>query len=307
HVYCEKPLTHTISEARQILSETKKRGVVTQMGNQIHSGTNYRRVVELVQSGAIGEVHEVHVWVDGTWQTKPRPVDIVPVPADLNYEMWLGPAQYRPYHPEYLPFNWRRWWAFGGGTMADFGCHFMDLPHWALKLGHPLSVTAEGPEVDPECAPPWMIARYEHPAREDMPPVTLTWYQGGKRPRYFEEGVLPKWGSGVLFVGAKGMLIADYSKHLLLPESKFTGFVPPQPFIPDSIGHHAEWISACKHGGPTGSDFRYAAVLTEAVCLGNVAFRTGKRIEWDSINMKATGCPEADEFIQHDYRRGWRL
>lgn len=308
-VYCEKPLTHTVAEARAIGDMARKKGVATQMGTQIHAGTNYRRVVELVQSGAIGSVSEVHVWVGGSWKPMPRPVDIIPIPPTLNYDVWLGPAAYRPYHPEYLPFNWRRWWVFGGGTMADFGCHYMDLPHWALNLRQPVVVDSKGPEPHKECAPPWMVTRYSHPARGPLPPVKLTWYQGGPRPPHFEDGLLPKWGnSGVLFVGSKGMVLADYNKHVLLPEKDFAGFEPPAPFIPDSIGHHAEWILACKNGGGTGSGFDYASALTETVQLGNVAHRIGnKRMEWDSAKLISPNCPEAAEFVQYEYRRGWRL
>ncbi|MEW6302068.1 MAG: Gfo/Idh/MocA family oxidoreductase [Verrucomicrobiota bacterium] len=307
HVYCEKPLTHTVSEARMIARLADDLKLATQMGNQIHASNNYRRVVELVQSNVIGPIREVHVWVGTVWEPMARPIEIVPVPAYLNYDVWLGPAQYRPYHPEYLPKNWRRWWSFGGGTMADFGCHYMDLPHWALNLRYPITVEAEGPAAHPECAPPWMIAHFDYPSRDAQPPVRLTWYQGGKRPPHFEQGQLPKWGNGVLFVGQHGMLLADYNKHVLLPEKTFADFKAPEPFIPDSIGHHAEWILACKTGTATTCNFDYTAALTETVLLGNVAHRASQKIEWDADKLKAVNCPAADEFIQHDYRSGWRL
>ncbi len=308
HVYCEKPLTHTVSEARIVAETAHNLKRVTQMGNQIHASNNYRRVVELIQSGAIGPVSEVHVWLDGVWELMKRPAEIVPVPTHLNYDLWLGPAPYRPYHPEYLPFKWRRWWDFGGGTLSDFGCHHIDLSHWALNLRHPLTVEAEGPPVDSECASPWLIVRYEYPSRGDLPPVKLTWYQGGKRPPQFAQGLLPKWGgAGSLFVGAKGMLLADYGNRMLLPEKDFVGFTPPTPFIPDSIGHHNEWIAACKTEGPTTCNFDYAGALTESVLLGNVAYRAGKKLEWDAKKLRATNCPEADDFIQHQYRRGWKI
>lgn len=307
HVYCEKPLTHTISEARLVAKMARRYKRVTQMGTQIHAGSNYRRVVELIRSGAIGPVREAHVWVDKVWEPMDRPSETPPIPAALNYDLWLGPVEYRPYSPEYVPYQWRRWWAFGGGTLADFGCHHMDLSHWALNLRYPLTIEAEGPPVHTECAPPWLIVHYEYPARNDQPAVKLTWYHGGKRPSHFTEGKLPKWGDGSLFVGEKGMLLADYNQHVLLPEADFAGFVPPKPFIPDSIGHHQEWIQACKTGGPTTCHFDYAGALTEAVLLGNVAYRVGKKLVWNPKRLRATRCPEAEQYIRHHYRKGWRL
>ena len=302
HVYCEKPLTHTISEVRIVAAAARKSGLVTQMGNQIHATGHYRRVVELVKSGALGPVREVHCWADSPWEAMARPAG-EPVPPNVSYEQWLGPVAYRPYSHEYLPFNWRRWWAFGGGTISDFCCHLTDLAFWALDLKHPLTVEAEGPPVHPECAPAWLIARYEYAARGEAPPVKVIWYSGGKRPPY----ALPKWGNGVLFVGDKGMLLTDYDKSVLLPEKDFVGFVPPAPFIKDSIGHHAEWIHACKTNGPTTCNFQYGALLTEAGLLGNVAYRTGKKIEWDAATARAKNCPEAEQYIQHQYRDGWKI
>ncbi len=307
HVYCEKPLTHTISECRIVRETARQHKRVTQLGTQIHAGNNYRRVVELIQTGAIGPVREVHTWVGASYGGKQRPKETPPVPPNLHYDLWLGPVEERPYSPEYLPFAWRNWWAFGGGALADFGCHHMDLPHWALELRAPLSAEAEGPPVDPECPPVWLIVRYEYPARGKKPPVKLTWYHGGKRPPQLAEGKVPKWGDGNLFVGEKGMLLASYDKHMLLPEADFADFKRPDPFIPNSIGHHKEWIEACKTGGPTTCNFDYSGALTEAALLGNVAFRAGKKIHWDAARLKAKNCPEADEFIQHHYRAGWRL
>jgi predicted dehydrogenase len=309
HVYCEKPLTHTVSECRAIRNAAKKAGKATQMGTQIHAGDNYRRVVELIQKKAIGPVKEVHVWVNSSYGGKTRPTETPPIPETLHYDLWIGPIEPRPYHPEYLPFNWRNWWAFGGGSLADFGCHYMDLPHWAMGLKAPDAVETEGPQPDPECPPPWLIARYHYP---DYRPggIDLTWYHGGKRPERLDQLPLEqagKWKSGVLFVGEKGELLADYSRHLLLPEAKFRDFQRPEPFIKKSVGHHKEWINACKHGTPTTCNFDYSGALAEAVLLGNVSYRVGKKLDWDSKRLKATNCPEADEFIQHHYRPGWTL
>lgn len=307
HVYCEKPLTHTLSECRAVQKAAAKAKKATQIGTQIHAGDNYRRVVELIQRDAIGEVKEVHVWVPAIYGGKHLPTDTPPVPPNLHYDLWLGPVEYRPYHPEYLPFKWRNWWAFGGGALADFGCHYMDLPHWALELKAPISVETEGPPVDPESPPVWLIARYEYPNPKGGEPLKLTWYQGGKQPDFLDPEIARKWKAGVLFRGEKGELLSDYGKHVLMPEEKFKDFTRPEPFIPKSIGHHKEWIEACKTGSPTTCNFAYSGTLTEAALLGNVAFRAGKKLEWNSEKLKATNCPEADEFIQHHYRKGWKL
>jgi predicted dehydrogenase len=311
HVYCEKPLTHTVSECRAVMEAARRHKRVTQIGTQIHAGTNYRRVVELVQGGAIGSIAEVHVWVNVTYgYGKDRPKETPPVPAPLHYDLWLGPVNYLPYSPEYLPMTWRNWWAFGGGTAADFGCHYTDLPHWALELRTPLSVeVVEGPPVHPESVPPWLVLAYQYPARGAQPPVKLTWYHGGRQPASatLSPDLAAQWKSGVLFVGTKGQLLSDYTRHALLPEKDFAGFVRPPPTIPDSIGHHAEWIKACKDGGVTTCNFDYSGALTESVLLGNVAYRVGQKIEWDSAHLWAKNCRAADEYIHHHYRKGWKL
>jgi predicted dehydrogenase len=319
HVYCEKPLTHNIWEARIIREAANKAGVATQMGTQIHAGDNYRRVVELIQSGAIGSVREAHVWVGRAWGWHPtpeaaeaagdivtlqdRPAETDPVPAGLDWDLWLGPAPKRPFNNVYVPGpKWYRWWDFGNGTMSDLGSHWIDLPFWALNLQYPLTVEASGPPAHAEIAPASMEVKYEYGPRGDMPALVLTWYQGTHKPKAWQEGVIPKWDSGVLFVGDKGMLLSDYGKHTLLPEAGFKDFVRPEPFIPDSIGHHAEWVHACKTGDPTTCNFEYAGWLTEANHLGNVAYRAGKKLEWDPETMSAKNAPEAAQFIKREYR-----
>lgn len=310
HVYCEKPLTRTLSECRVVMETARKTKRITQIGTQIHAGDNYRRVVELVKSGAIGPVDQVHVWVTATYGGKDLPTETPAVPASLHYDLWLGPVPSRPYSPQFLPGVWRNWWAFGGGALADFGCHFMDLPHWALDLRTPTSAeVVDGPPVHRDSVPPWLIVRYEYLARGNQPGVTLTWYHGGKQPG---PDVLPaelaaQWRSGVLFIGKKGSLLSDYNRHVLLPEKDFAGFVAPAHSIPDSIGHHAEWIRACKTGEPTTCNFEYSGALTESVLLGNVAYRAGGKLDWDSSKLRANGCREADAFIHHQYREGWKI
>lgn len=325
HVYCEKPLTHNVWEARQIRQAAGRAKVATQMGTQIHASDNYRRVVERIQAGAIGPVHEVHVWVGRAWgrqsaeeaeanhdivNVRERPEDSTPTPppTGLDWDLWLGPAPSRPYHGVYFPGpKWYRWWDFGNGTMSDLGSHWVDLPFWALKLKSPLTVEADGPPPHPEIAPASMHVTYEYGPRGDMPPVRLTWYQGGHKPEPWRAGTIPKWDSAVLFVGGKGMLLSDYGRHLLLPEKDFRDLAPPAPTIPKSIGHHAEWLHACKTGAATTCNFEYSGWLTEANHLGNVAYRAGKKLVWDAEDLRVSNAPEADKFLRREYRKGWTL
>lgn len=306
HVFCEKPLTHTVAEARYVAELAKKQKVVTQMGTQIHAGDNYRRVVELIKGGAIGAVKEVHVWVSTSYGGGDRPKNKVAIPAGLDWDLWVGPAPMRPYHSAYVPFHWRKWWDFGGGALNDMACHHMDLPFWALDLRHPTRVSAEGPKVHAETAAPWVIVTYDFPARGKLPPVKLTWYDGGKRPKLFGEGKLPKWGNGNLFVGEKGMLLADYGSRKLLPEKDFKDYKAPAQTLKSSIGHYKEWVEACKSNGPTTCNFDYSGALTESVLLGTVAYRSGKAFDWDGKKLKASDA-DANKFIQKEYRKGWKI
>lgn len=323
HVYCEKPLTHSVYEARVIREAANKAGVATQMGTQIHAGDNYRRVVELVQSGAIGAVKECHVWVGRAWgrqsaedhqknndivYVEERPAGEDAVPQGVDWDLWLGPAPYRPFNSVYFPGpKWYRWWDFGNGTMSDLGSHWMDLPFWALNLQAPLTVEASGPAPHAEIAPASMQVRYEYGARGDMPPVTVNWYQGANKPKLWLDGKMPPWASGALFVGENAMLLSDYGKHTVMLDAQANEFKRPEPFIPKSLGHHAEWIHAAKTGAPTTCNFEYAGWLTEANHLGNVAFRIGKKLNWDAETMTATNAPEAAPLIRREYREGWSL
>ena len=325
HVYCEKPLTHSVWEARVIREAAAKAKVATQMGIQIHAGSNYRRVVELIQSGAIGPVREAHVWVSrglvasnrtrtsrstamDIVSTQDRPKDSSPIPAGLDWDLWLGPAPQRDFNNIYFPGpKWYRWWEWGSGTMSDLGSHWNDLPFWALKLQSPLTIEASGPPPHPDLAPASMQATYEYGPRGDMPAVKLTWYQGVNKPKIWTEKGIPQWDSAALFIGDKGMLLADYGKYVLLPEDNFKDFKRPDPFIPDSVGHHAEWIKACKTDRVTTCNFEYSGWLTEANHLGNVAYRVGKKIEWDGANLRCPNAPEAASIIRREYRPGWKL
>ena len=307
HLYCEKPLAHTVSEVRAMTEAARKHKRTTQMGNQIHSGTNYRRVVELVQSGAIGEVKEVHVWSNATYGKINLSPDDVPIPKGLDYDLWLGPLPYKSFRKEYAPFHWRNFWSFGGGTLADFWCHYADLAHWALDLTHPLSVHSQVGKARPERVTSTMRVEYTYPARGEKTPVKLTWYQGGERPPGLN--LKPnQFKAAVLFVGEKGQLISNYGRHELWPAEQFKDFKAPPKTIPDSIGHHAEWIKACKEGGKSLTDFSYSGPLSECALLGIVSHRLGnKKLDWDWKSMKAKGLPEADRYIRHRYRPGWSL
>ena len=324
HVYCEKPLTYNIWEARIIREAAAKAKVATQMGTQIHAGDNYRRVVELVQGGAIGPVSEVHVWVGRAWGRQSaeassrnhdivnvleRPTETSPTPKGLDWDLWVGPAPLRPFNDVYFPGpKWYRWWDFGTGTMSDLGSHWNDLPFWALQLQSPLSIEASGPPPHPEIAPASMRAIYEYGARGTLPPVRLTWHQGEDKPEIWTSGGIPQWDSGVLFIGSNGrMLLSGYDQHRLLPEPQFVDFKRPDPFIPKSIGHHAEWIHACKTGASTTCNFQYAGWLTEANHLGNVAYRAGQKLMWNSAKLQVTNTRGADRFIRREYRKGWKL
>jgi len=323
HVYCEKPLTHGIWEARRIRETALRTKVATQMGVQIHATENYRRVVELIQANAIGAVREVHVWVSRAWglqspesakqfrdivTLRDRPKEAMPVPAGLNWDLWLGPAPERPFHSTYVPGpKWYRWWDFGSGTMSDLGSHWIDLPFWALRLRAPSTIEASGPPPHRELAPASMSATYEYRQRGDQPAARLTWYQGELKPEIWQKNGIPRWDNGCLFIGARGMLLSDYGRHVLLPEKDFAEFRRPEPRLPRVSGHHAEWIRACKTDLRTSADFEYSGWLTEANHLGNIAYRLGRRLEWDADNLRVTNVADANALIRRAYRKGWEL
>lgn len=322
-VYCEKPLTYNIQEAKRIMDEAAAAGVPTQMGTQIHATANYRRVVELIQSGAIGPVTEAHVWTSRAWGLQSqedakkngdivyvtdRPTQEMAPPKEIDWDLWIGPAPMRPFHEVYLPGpKWYRWWDFANGTMSDLGSHFNDLPFWALQLDHPRTVEAFGPPPHKELAPASMTAVYEYGPRGESPACRLSWYQGADKPKIWKEKGIPTWDNGILFIGRDGMLLSDYGRHVLLPESKFANYEGPKPFLRESPGHQQEWIDAVRNGTPTGSPFDYAGLLTIANHLGNVAYRAGQKLEWDAASLRAKNCPAATPFVERTPRTGWSL
>ncbi len=326
HVYCEKPLTYSVYEARVMRETAAKYKVATQMGNQGTAYGGLRRAVELLHAGVLGPVREAHVWTNRPiW---PQGTDAIlqhagvktalhgggvapQVPSGLEWDLWLGPAPLRPYDPCYLPFTWRGWWDYGTGSLGDMACHTMNMPYWGLKLGAPTTIVAEVSELNPETAPEWSIIHYQFPARGNLPPLHYTWYDKFKKPpaELFEGEEVTS--SGSLIIGEKGKLYSpgDTGEDFhLLPRAKFEGFKGPAEFIPRSPGHHAEWIRACKGGPPAMSNFDYAGPLTEMVLLGNVAMRVpGRKLEWDAAKVQVTNYPEANQFVRREYRDGWTL
>jgi predicted dehydrogenase len=321
HVYVEKPLAHGIGEARRMLEVAKETGRVTQMGNQGHAGEGLRLTREWIQAGLIGKVTEVHVWSDRPgkfWdsQGKPRPTDSPPVPANLDWDLWVGPSPMRPYHPDYCPRKWRGWWQFGCGALGDMAVHNADPAFYALDLGAPDWVDAEHSEPNNgESFPEWSIITYHFPARGAQPPVTMKWYDGGKKPAKPPgmEAERELDDNGIYFVGDKGVILAGgwSGTPRLVPESAMKDFVMPAKTIERCVkgGHRVEWIQACKAGKPEAahSGFAYSAPFTESLLVGLLPLRFGKRIEWDGVNLKATNCPEADAFIHKTYREGYGI
>jgi predicted dehydrogenase len=315
HVYCEKPLAHSVREVRKIMEESAAAGVSTQMGNQGHSGEGIRLTVEWLAAGAIGPVREVHSW---SYYLGPpacragRPADTPPVPSGMDWGLWIGPAPTRPYHPAYAPFNWRDWWDFGTDVIGDMGCHNMDPAFWGLELGAPKSVHARVVPADSEMTPYASTVHYEFGARGDKPPVRMTWYSMlmPPRPEELEPGRdLTGDGNGILFVGDRGKIMCGGwgGSPRLIPESRMKDFIRPARTLPRSRGHHRDWIEACKGGPAASSNFQVAGPMVEAVLLGAAAIRSNKYLEWNSADMKVANCSDADLFIHPEYRNGWTL
>jgi len=311
HVYCEKPLTHTVEEARLITKLTAEQKVATQMGTQNHEHPGYVRLVELIQSGAIGAISEVHVITDrpGKWwsQGMDVPTAAEQIPKNLNWDLWLGPAAERDYHSAYVPFKWRGWWDFGCGAIGDMAIHLMDPAFWALELGGPVKVTSKGPKPHPNSGPTWMETHFEFGKRGELPPVDVYWYEGEAKPPAKVADELPMNGS--LFIGEKGRIAITHgsAEPKLLPEADFANFKGPDPYLPQSPGHHQQWIDACKTGSRTGSNFGYAGPFTEIVLLGNVAYRSGGTIEFDPAKGRVTNNEAANQFLSKSYRKGWEV
>jgi predicted dehydrogenase len=318
HVYCEKPLTHTVKEARLMAETANKMNVVTQMGNQGHAKEGARILNEWIWDGAIGPVSEVHVWTNRPiWpQGIEAPTEIPSCPPSIDWDVWLGPAPRRAYHPAFHPFAWRGWWDFGTGAVGDMGAHLIDQPFWALNLGAPKSVQASSTKFKKDSYPVAEIVTYEFPARGNMPPCRLIWYDGGLmpiRPMGLDSGrMMGDDGGGCLFVGKNGgLLCGTYGQNpRLLPEKLMQEYKRPEKTIPRSPGIHEEWIAAIKAGKKSTTDFSYSGPLTELMLLGNVAIKTQDQkivLEWDPVKMEFPNYPDANKYLHFEYRPGWSL
>ncbi|MFT4550966.1 MAG: putative dehydrogenase [Verrucomicrobiales bacterium] len=317
HVYCEKPLAHTVQEARWMQEEYLKRKgeIATQMGTQIHAGDNYRRAVELIQSGAIGKIKEAHVWCNRSINPIGKPVlEAQPVPDYFDWNAWLGPAAEREHNEGYWKggnLNWNRRWDFGNGVPGDMGSHLVDLAWWALDLKHPTRVSSKGPELDAVAAAPWQEITWQHP--DDL---KVVWYHGPEgmklrsdylQPLVGKDTSINKWGIGVAFVGEDGVVVSDYGKIVLSPSAKFKNFKRPAASIAKSKGHYKEWIDACKGDKNTLCNFDYSGSLIEHNLLGNVAHRAGKALDWDAKAFKFTNDEDANKLLTKEYRKGWEI
>ena len=341
HVYCQKPISHSIWEARRLAETAAQMKVQTQMGNQAHAGEPIRRAVELVRAGVIGRVTEVHAWTDRPiWpqgmQEWPKED---PVPKGLNWDLWIGPAPYRGYSRALAPFNWRGWWDFGAGALGDMGCHIMDMPYWALGLTSPTSVEAKHDDGSAVAAPSWSTVTYQFPTSVHGGPVKFVWYDGVKAKEGVYQHTPPEelWKADfptadhvfrrfdLLLVGEKGRMFFGRTRQdwVYKPETLTSGFTEPPKTLPrvpgelaegarggigdDSGGPYVEWINAIKSGTPALSNFAQSGPFSETVLLGNLALRLGKRVEWDAKKMVAKNAPEAAGMVRRAYRKGWEL
>jgi hypothetical protein len=323
HVYCQKPLTHTVHEARRLAEIGREMKVSTQMGIQGHSSDDARKINEWVSAGAIGKVRTVHAWCDlsyypwghASWSSKlgVRPTETPPVPEKLDWNLWLGPAPERPYHPTYHPMTWRSWWDFGCGMMGDRGAHTIDPVYWALNLGAPDSIEASNTDLNPDTYPLASIVRYAFPARGDMPPVELLWYDGLRVPGI--EGIenprlLGDAEGGFIMIGEDGFITGGVygNSPMLLPKEKFKDVKVPETIPRIKGSHEEEWIAACKEGRAADAGFDYSGPLTETALLGNIAKRIpGIRLRWNKDSMTFTDNDKATAMINPPYREGWTL
>lgn len=340
HVYCQKPISHSIWESRRLAEVAAETKVQTQMGNQAHAGEPIRRTVELVRAGVLGKVTEVHAWTNRPiWpQGMTEWPKAEPVPKGLNWDVWIGPAPFREYSPRIAPFNWRGYWDFGAGALGDMGCHIMDMPYWALGLTSPDWVEAKQEGCSEIAAPNWSAVTYHFPTSVFNAPVKFVWYDGvvGKEGVYQNPPPEELWKADfptadhvfrrfdLILVGEKGRMFFNRARQdwVFKPETLTSGFVEPPKTIPrvpggptgpeagkgeDTGGPYVEWLNAIRTGRPALSNFAQSGPFSETVLLGNLAVRIGRRIQWDGKNLKATNAPEAAAIVRRPYRKGWEL
>jgi predicted dehydrogenase len=325
HLYCQKPFTHSVYEAHRLAQVAKKAMVVTQVATAVHASESTRLLCEWIWDGAIGAIHEVHNWSNRPFwpQGCNRPAESEPVPINFDWDLWLGPAPFRPYHRVYQPFVWRGWKDFGTGALGDMGCYSFDTIFRVLKLGAPTSVEACGSfeykvehglslkQENKETYSRASLIQYHFPAREEIPPVTIHWYDGGLKPmrplELEQEREMPE--EGLMFVGEKGKILCNFSggSPRLIPESAMQAYKRPPKSLPRSIGHIEEWLRACHGGEPADANFEFAGQVTEALLLGNIALEVGKKIEWDAKNLRVSNIPRANEYLHTQYRDEWNL
>jgi len=304
HVYLEKPLAHEVDEVRRLTNAAREKKLATQLGNQRHANKGLREAVAIVKSGAIGEVKEAHSWIASSRGMPKAPGDTEPVPAGLDWDLWLGPCAARPYTKGFAPYDWRFWWEFGTGETGNWGCHILDIPFWALDLVSPTHVSGSGPQPDGTRTPTALASRLDFPARGGLPPVALHWYQG-RPPIAAEKGAGDK-AFNTLFIGSDGVLACGFDKWKLYPEEKFAGFKGPEPAMPPSPGFHKEWIEACRGGTPASCNFDYSGPMTESVLLANIAYRIQGEFDWDAAALK-TSRDDATALLRREYRKGWEV
>jgi predicted dehydrogenase len=315
HVYLEKPLAHEVEEVRRLTEAARKKGLATQLGSQRHAVKGLRDGVEIVKSGLLGTIKEVHSWIASS-RGMPNVPDMTgepqPVPAGLDWDLWLGPVAERPYTKGFAPYDWRFWWEFGTGETGNWGCHILDIPFWALDLAHPVHVSGSGPEPDPKRTPKSLASRLDFPARtgadgKAWPAVSVHWYQG-LPPVLAERGIDSKLAEkkNTLFIGTDGMLICGFDAWSLLPAEKFAGYEGPKQTIPKSPGFHREWLDACRGGTPATCNFDSTGPLSECVLLANIAYRVQGEFDWDAAAMKSSR-DDVNTLLRRQYRRGWEV
>jgi predicted dehydrogenase len=312
HVYLEKPLAHEVDEVRRLTEAAHKKGLATQLGSQRHAIKGLRDGVEIVKSGLLGTITEVHSWVASSRGMPALPGEPQPVPTGLNWDLWLGPVAERPYTKGFAPYDWRFWWEFGTGETGNWGCHILDIPFWALDLGHPVHVSGSGPEPDAKRTPKSLASRLDFPTRtsasgKSLPAVSLHWYQG-LPPVLAERGIDRKLADkkNTLFIGSDGMLLCGFDTWSLLPAEKFADYAGPKQTIPKSPGFHREWLDACRGGPPATCNFDFTGPLTESVLLANIAYRVQGEFDWDAAAMKSSR-DDVNGLLRREYRRGWEV